>query len=76
MKNRSLFCTCTDHSCPCHPTNHENGCSPCIAKCLAQREIPSCFFNKVGSVKDHTTYFFEDFAQAVLRSPEDLPGKE
>ena len=30
-----------------HPSNHDKGCAPCIAKNLKQREIPSCFFNEV-----------------------------
>ena len=38
------FCTCTDHACPNHPTNHDRGCTPCIAKCLSQHEIPTCFY--------------------------------
>ena len=66
MKNLSPFCTCTDLACPMHPTNHEKGCAPCIQKNLAQREIPSCFFNKAGGTKGHDTFFFEDFARSVL----------
>ena len=60
----SPFCTCTDIDCPMHPSNHEKGCSPCIAKNLKKREIPSCFFNMVDSEK-RESYFFEDFADAV-----------
>ena len=71
MSDLSPFCTCTDLGCPMHPTNHDKGCAPCIAKNLKDREIPSCFFNKVGSVKEHDTYFFEDFAKAVLKSGDD-----
>ena len=67
MNNSSPFCTCTDLKCPAHPANHDKGCSPCIAKNLAQREIPSCFFNKVGSAAEHSTFYFEDFAEAVLK---------
>ena len=37
------FCTCPDTKCPNHPSNHDKGCTPCIAKNLAQREIPGCF---------------------------------
>ena len=67
MKNLSPFCTCTDFACPMHPSNHDKGCAPCIAKNLGRREIPACFFNKVDSVKEHTTFYFEDFAESVLR---------
>lgn len=48
-----------------HPTNHDRGCAPCIAKNLQQREIPSCFFNKVSAGIKPTSFFFEDFAKAV-----------
>ena len=71
MNGLSPFCTCTDIACPMHPTNHDKGCSLCIAKNLKLREIPSCFFNMVGSEK-RDTYFFEDFAEAVLKAA----GKE
>ena len=59
------FCTCTDHACPLHPTRHDKGCAPCIAKNLKEREIPSCFFHAVDPNKKEGTYFFEDFAKAV-----------
>lgn len=66
MKNLSPFCTCTDFACPMHPTNHENGCAPCIAKNLKEREIPSCFFRQVSPGKKRDSYHFEDFAKEVL----------
>ena len=68
MKNISPFCTCKDLSCPLHPTNHDKGCAPCIAKNLKRNEIPSCFFKKVDPDKKSGTYFFEDFAKAVLNA--------
>ena len=67
MNDLSPFCTCTDHKCPMHPVNHEKGCAPCIAKNLRLKEIPSCFFNKLGMDKKPDAYYFEDFARAVLR---------
>ena len=67
MTDLSPFCTCTDYKCPMHPSNHGKGCAPCIAKNLALREIPSCFFNKVGSAEEHDSFHFEDFAEAVLK---------
>ncbi len=67
MKNLSKFCTCSDLSCPLHPTNQENGCTPCVAKNLKDREIPSCFFHLVDEDYrgDSHTYTFEDFAALV-----------
>ena len=66
MKKEVPFCTCTDYKCPMHPTNHDQGCTPCIEKNLELREIPSCFFHKVNSTKEHEDYFFEDFADVVM----------
>ena len=76
MKNISPFCTCTDHSCPLHPVNHDKGCSLCIAKNLKEGEIPSCFFNMVDSAKDHDSFFFEDFAEAVLKKKSDQDRRD
>jgi len=67
MKNDPKFCTCSDRACPLHPANHDKGCTPCIAKNLKEREIPSCFFNAVSSDQEHDTFFFEDFAEAVMK---------
>ena len=67
MKTLSPFCSCTDHKCPRHPVNHERGCAPCVAYCLKQGEIPSCFFNAVDSVKEHEIYTYREFAEAVIR---------
>ena len=66
MGKLSSFCTCTDLECPLHPSNHDKGCSPCIAKNLKDQEIPSCFFHKDGDDLGNDTYYFEDFAKAVL----------
>ncbi|WP_442960183.1 DUF6485 family protein [Pseudobutyrivibrio sp. ACV-2] len=35
-----------------------------MAKNLAQREIPSCFFKKVGGEKPTKDWYFEDFAKS------------
>ena len=67
MKNVSSFCTCKDLTCPFHPSNHDRGCAPCIAKNLKEREIPSCFFNLVETEHIGKGYKFEDFANSVLR---------
>lgn len=61
------MCTCKDTSCPNHPTNHSEGCTPCIEKNLRMGEIPGCFFNAVGHPADMQTYFYRDFAECVMR---------
>lgn len=66
MNNVSPFCTCRDLKCPFHPSNHDRGCDPCIAKNLKQREVPSCFFNLVETERKGKGYKFEDFANRVL----------
>ena len=65
------FCTCTDLSCPCHPSNHDRGCTPCIAKNLKQREIPSCFFKAVNHPKPTENWHFEDFAALIRAASEE-----
>lgn len=68
------FCTCTDHSCPNHPVNHEQGCDRCVRKCLALHEIPACFFLDVSTdcsqLKD---YKYADFCEhyALHKSGDD-----
>ena len=59
------FCTCTDTKCPCHPSNHDKGCTLCVAKNLQQREIPSCFFHAAGGEKPTPDWHFEDFAALI-----------
>jgi len=74
METLSEFCTCGDRSCPLHPSNHDKGCAPCIAKNLKLREIPNCFFNALGEHPRTDSYFFEDFARLVLAGdPEKKP---
>ena len=68
MSDLSPFCTCTDLACPLHPTNHDRGCAPCIAKNLKLKEIPSCFFNLLEDGRPRDGYRFEDFAEGVLNS--------
>ena len=59
------FCTCPDTACPFHPSNHDKGCAPCVAKNLKEREIPTCFFNKAGGKKPTEGWRFEDFAALI-----------
>ena len=66
MNNLSTFCTCKNYECPVHPTKHERGCAPCIAKNLKLKEIPTCFFNLADPDGKRSGDHFEDFAKAVL----------
>ena len=43
MKNLSPFCTCKKLDCPLHPTKHDKGCAPCIAKNLKTKETIKYF---------------------------------
>ncbi len=67
MGNVKQFCTCRDTSCPLHPTNHDQGCDLCIQKNLKLKEIPSCFFNDVGSANETEEYHYIDFAKMVMK---------
>lgn len=65
--SKASFCTCVDLECPCHPSNHDAGCSPCVAKCLAESEIPTCFFRKIEPGMDRKQdYTFHGFARFVI----------
>ena len=66
MDNLSKFCTCKSTECPLHPTKHNRGCAPCIAKNLNLKEIPSCFFNLPQNSDKRTGDTFKDFAALVL----------
>ena len=61
------FCTCDSLDCPNHPNNHDMGCTPCILKNLKLKEIPSCFFNMADPDGIRDGYYFENFAEAVLK---------
>lgn len=69
--NLSKFCTCKNFDCPIHPTKHDKGCAPCIAKNLKLGEIPNCFFNLVDEENKRTDDKFIDFAQCVLEKNKD-----
>ena len=64
--NLSEFCVCKDTACPLHPSNHDKGCSLCIAKNLKKKEIPSCFFQAADGYPSDNGYSFESFAKLVL----------
>ena len=67
MSDLSPFCTCDDLECALHPTNHDRGCAPCIAKNLKTKEMPTCFFKLVDPDHERTADSFEDFAKCALR---------
>lgn len=66
MDRLSPFCTCSDHDCPHNPVNHGRGCSPCIAKNIAEREVPSCLWNLVDTDEGQPSYSIRAFAEKVL----------
>jgi len=68
VENLSSFCTCAHSDCPLHPTKHDKGCAPCIAKNLKMGEIPDCFFNKLGAAESRSGVKFADFAKAVMEN--------
>lgn len=70
MTNLSSFCTCENMECPLHPTKHDRGCAPCIAKNLKLEEVPNCFFNKINGNEKRKGDSFADFAEAVQLSGE------
>lgn len=65
MENKKHFCTCTNLSCKLHPSNHPNGCDPCMQKNLKLKELPNCMFKLVNEditgVKESTIKGFVDF---------------
>ena len=65
MSKTVPFCTCGDDKCPFNPVNHEQGCTPCIAKNLREGEIPSCFFKAIDFPKPTKDWHYEDFAYLV-----------
>lgn len=70
MPNLSPFCTCKNLSCPLHPTKHDRGCAPCIAKNLELKEMPNCFFNKLEGSEERAGDSFADFAKIVQAAQE------
>lgn len=63
---RADFCTCVDHECPNNPVNHCDGCTRCVAKCLAADEIPVCFYRKIEpDMSRDQDYTFRGFARFV-----------
>ena len=65
MSNIKEFCTCTNTGCSRHPSNHSEGCTPCIELNLYLKKIPTCFFNLVDPEKTHNGFDIEEFARIV-----------
>ena len=65
MSEAKTFCTCERTSCPRHPTNHDQGCTPCIELNLALRKIPTCFFAAADPDRTWQGFDFEEFARIV-----------
>ena len=59
------FCTCADTDCPFNPVNHDQGCTPCIAKNQREGEIPTCFYKLIDFPKPTENWHYEDFAALV-----------
>lgn len=59
------FCTCPVTQCPRHPSNHKQGCDPCIKDNLEKDKMPACMFravsDDVSKVSDYTIKGFVDF---------------
>lgn len=61
----SRMCTCMDETCP-NRLDKAGSCTRCIGKCLAQNEIPSCFFYKVATREEIAgDWSFHGFARVV-----------
>lgn len=62
------FCTCAYTDCPNHPSNHNQGCTLCIAKNLRQGEIPECFLHQAEQATGRKCQGVkrEDYARLVL----------
>lgn len=62
------FCTCVDKACKCHPSNHDQGCTPCIASNIMERHIPVCFYRCLEPDMDRKQdYSFEGFAAFLAK---------
>lgn len=70
MPNLSPFCTCDNLACPLHPTKHDKGCAPCMAKNLKLREVPGCMFHTVEGAEQRNGDSYEDFAKLILPEKE------
>ena len=51
------FCTCTDLACPCHPSNHDKGCAPCIASVKPRQGLRAVYSEEFKSERDPVVLF-------------------
>lgn len=62
-----LPCVCRETTCPHHPSNHDQGCDPCVTKNLRLGEIPACFFRLIDDDLSQLTDFkVADFVKFYL----------
>lgn len=68
------FCTCPVTGCPRHPSNHNQGCDPCMKDNLKKGKMPACMFDAVSEdvseVRDYTIKGFVDFYLKVHKDEE------
>lgn len=68
------FCTCPVTACPRHPSNHNQGCDPCMKDNLKKGKMPACMFDAVSEdvseVRDYTIKGFVDFYLKVHKDEE------
>lgn len=73
------FCTCPMTQCPRHPSNHQQGCTPCMNDILNKGKMPACMLSAasddVRNVKDYTIKGFVDFYQRVKQPHEHIQQK-
>ena len=65
MSSSAPFCTCDNYSCPLHPTNHSEGCNPCMEKNLRVGHVPNCMIYAVSKNEKPAGYTYADFADFV-----------
>ncbi|MDR0794615.1 MAG: DUF6485 family protein [Tannerella sp.] len=66
------FCNCPAVNCPQHPSNHNDGCDPCIVDNLKKKKMPACFFRAVkDDVSDVTDYSIKGFVEFYMKNKED-----
>lgn len=59
--NQEHFCTCSITRRLRHPSNHDNGCDPCMEHNLKLGRIPLCMFKAVKdlSFKGFVNYYLK-----------------
>lgn len=66
------FCNCPNTPCPQHPSNHNEGCDPCIRDNLRVKKMPACFFRVVhDDTSDTSDYTIDGFVSYYLKHKQD-----